>query len=120
MFQLQSGVTLSDGELIPAKQKIDGGPSVLYDAVAILLSPEGAAMLAKDAPSNDFVRDAFAHCKFIAYSEDAVPFLEATGIGSKLDDGCLPLASKKDAVTFIELCGTLRHWDRELTVDLDA
>jgi catalase len=115
-----SGVTLSDGELVPAKQKIDGGPSVLYDAVAVLLSPEGAAMLAKDAPSNDFVRDAFAHCKFIAYSEVAVPFLEAAGIASKLDDGCLALASKKDAAAFVELCGKLRHWERELSVDLDA
>jgi len=115
-----SGVTLSDGELIPAKQKIDGGPSVLYDAVAVLLSPEGAAMLAEDAPSNDFVRDAFSHCKFIAYNENAVPFLEAAGIASKLDDGCLALASKKDAAVFVELCGKLRHWERELSVDLDA
>ena len=30
------GVTLSDGTPVPAKQKIDGGPSVLYDAVAVL------------------------------------------------------------------------------------
>ena len=30
------GVVTSDGELVPAHQKIDGGPSVLYDAVVIL------------------------------------------------------------------------------------
>ena len=37
------GVEAADGTLIPAKQMIDGGPSVLYDAVAIIVSPEGAA-----------------------------------------------------------------------------
>ncbi len=30
------GATLSDGVLLEAQQKIDGGPSVLYDAVAVL------------------------------------------------------------------------------------
>lgn len=115
-----AGVTLSNGELVPAKQKIDGGPSVLYDAVAVVVSPDGAAMLAKDAPSNDFVRDAFAHCKFIAYNEDAVPLLETAGIASKLDDGCVTLGSKKDAAAFVDLCGKLRFWERELSIDLDA
>jgi len=115
-----AGVTLSDGELVPAKQKIDGGPSVLYDAVALLLSAEGASLLAKDAPSNDFVRDAFAHCKFIAYTKDAQALLEAAGIARKLDEACRALSAKKDAAAFIDLCGKLRHWDRELAVDLDA
>ncbi len=30
------GVTLSDGSQVPADQNVDGGPSVLYDAVAVL------------------------------------------------------------------------------------
>jgi catalase len=115
-----AGVTLSDGELAPAKQKIDGAPSVLYDAVALLLSKEGAAALAKDAPSNDFVRDAFAHCKFIAYSDGALPLLEASGIASKFDEGCFALTSKKEAAAFVEACGILRYWERELSVDCDA
>jgi catalase len=115
-----AGVTLSDGELIPAKQKIDGGPSVLYDAVALLLSAEGAAMLVKDAPSNDFVRDAYAHCKFIGYTSDAQPLLDAAGIADKLDEACIQIATKKDAGAFVEHCGKLRHWERELIVDLDA
>ena len=56
------GVEASDGTWIEAKQKVDGGPSVLYDAVAILASAEGAKLLAKDATAKDFVNDAFAHC----------------------------------------------------------
>ena len=115
-----AGVTLSSGDLVPAKQKIDGGPSVLYDAVALLISADGAAMLAKDKPSKDFVNDAFAHCKFIAYSEDAQPLLEAAGIASELDEGCIKIGTRKDATDFITTCGKLRHWDRERSVDLDG
>ena len=40
------GVEASDGQRVPADQKIDGGPSVLYDAVVVLASKEGAAALA--------------------------------------------------------------------------
>ena len=93
---------------------------MLYDAVAILLSADGAALLANDAPSKDFVSDAFAHCKFIGYTKEALPLLEAAGIAAKLDEGCVALGAKKDAAAFIELCGKLRLWDRELSVDLDA
>jgi len=32
------GVTASDGKAIPAKQKINGGPSVLYDAIVVIPS----------------------------------------------------------------------------------
>ena len=65
-----AGATLSNGDLVAAKQKIDGGPSVLYDAVVILASEEGAALLAVDKPSKDFANDAFAHCKFIGYTAE--------------------------------------------------
>ncbi|MGZ5434343.1 MAG: catalase, partial [Thermoanaerobaculia bacterium] len=75
-----AGVTLSDRTGVPAQQKIDGGPSVLYDAVAIIASAEGAALLAKDAPSKDFVSDAFAHCKFIGYSPEVEPLFVKAGI----------------------------------------
>ena len=46
---------------------IDGGPSVLFDAVALILSEEGAERLTGEAAARDFVADAFAHCKFIAF-----------------------------------------------------
>ena len=115
-----AGVMLSDGETVPARQKIDGGPSVLYDAVAVIASEEGVGLLAKDAPANDFVRDAFAHCKFIAFNDAALPLLEAAGLASKLDEGCMQLRARKDAAAFIALCGQLRHWERAPSVDLDA
>lgn len=114
------GVTLSDGTTVAAKHKIDGGPSVLFDAVAILVSAEGAALLSLDAAAKDFATDAFAHCKFIGLSSEAEAIFAKAGIADDLDEACLPLASADDAQAFIEACRTLRYWPRELAVDLDA
>lgn len=63
------GVTLADGTKVAARHKIDGGPSVLFDAVAIVVSEEGAALLAGDAAAKDFATDASR----IASSSDIVP-----------------------------------------------
>ncbi|MEI9849789.1 MAG: catalase [Sphingomonas sp.] len=114
------GVTLSDGTAVAAKHKIDGGPSVLFDAVAVLASAAGAALLAKDAAAKDFATDAFAHCKFIGIGREAHLLFEKAGIAGDLDEGCLPLGSARDAGAFVKACGALRHWPRELAVDLDA
>ena len=114
------GVTLSDGTTVAAKHKIDGGPSVLFDAVAILVSSGGAALLARDAVAKDFATDAFAHCKYIGIGADAEPIFVAAGIAEELDEACLPLGNAADAGAFIEACRALRFWPRELTVDLDA
>ena len=90
---------------------MNGGPSVLYDAVAILVSAEGAKLLANEATAKDFVADAFAHAKFIAYAEAAKPLLDKAGVVP--DDGVIALKSAKDAAAFIAQCRELRLWQRE-------
>ncbi|WP_454797996.1 catalase [Novosphingobium lindaniclasticum] len=115
-----AGVTLSDGTTVAAKQKIDGGPSVLFDAVAIVVSEAGAALLALDAAAKDFVTDAFAHCKFIGFTPEADTIFVKAGIADDLDDACLELEHVEDANAFVVACRELRHWPRELEVDLDA
>ncbi|ATE66921.1 catalase [Rhizorhabdus dicambivorans] len=116
-----AGARLSDGAMIEARQKIDGGASVLYDAVALVLSEAGAGMLAIDKPAKDFVSDAFAHCKFIAYTKPARLLFEKAGIAADdMDAGCFPLVHKGDAKAFLAACAPLRLWQRELKVDLDA
>jgi catalase len=110
------GVVCSDGMLMPAKQKINGGPSILYDAVALLPSAEGAALLAGEATAKDFVNDAFAHAKFIAYGPDAAPLFEKANLASDIDEGFFALKKPADAKAFIELCGKLRFWAREAKV----
>ncbi len=107
------GVEASDGSWIEAQQKVDGGPSVLYDAVAILASEDGASKLAKSPPARDFVADAFAHCKFIGYTQEAQPLFEKAGVWSDLDDGCKALSKKSDGKAFVKLCRDLRFWERE-------
>ncbi|GAM02121.1 catalase [Sphingomonas parapaucimobilis] len=113
------GVTLDDGTQVAAKQKIDGGPSVLYDAVAVLPSETGVAMLTRDATAKDFVTDAFAHCKFIGHNDAANALFNAAGMMER-DEGFVALAKAKDAKTFVSQCRALRIWSRELDVDLDA
>jgi catalase len=110
------GVKASDGTRIDAGQKIGGAPSVLYDAVALLPSAEGVQKLLKNAAARDFVCDAFAHLKFIAYSGAAMPLLEKAGIAADLDDGCIELKQTKGAASFIANCRGVRKWERELVV----
>lgn len=114
------GVTLADGTKVAARHKIDGGPSVLFDAVAIVVSEEGAAELAADATAKDFVSDAFAHCKFIAMTPEAEAIFAAAGLADDLDEACLLLEKAGDAEPFVEAARALRFWPRELNVDLDA
>ena len=106
------GVVTSDGELIPAHQKIDGGPSVLYDAVVVLASTDGAALLASDATAKDFVTDAHAHCKFIGYTSSSQALLEAAGVASLMDAGWILLDERAAPATFIEACRGVRYWAR--------
>jgi catalase len=107
------GVTLSNGHTRASGEKINGGPSVLFDAVALVFADDAANTLAKDKPSKDFVSDAFAHAKFIAYNAPAMALLKAAGIDEDLDDGCLELGGSDSAETFVNKCRKLRFWDRE-------
>lgn len=105
------GVKLSDGSHMPGNEKIDGGPSVLYDAVAVIVSEEGAGKLASMLPGKQFVADAFGHCKFIAYSDAAETLLNAGGVTDR-DEGMIALKSASDAETFLKACVAMRFWQR--------
>lgn len=114
-----SGFETSDGTLIPAHHMIDGGPSVLFDAVAILVSEEGAERLTGEATARDFVADAFAHCKYIAYVPAAAPLFEKAGVPLDVpDDGLIELTKADDAQSFVTACSNLRVWAREDAVKL--
>ena len=109
-----AGAKLSDGNMMEADEKIDGGPSVAYDAVAVVMSEASAKRYNTDKPSIDFVNDAFAHAKFVAYVPEVKPLFETAGVWNWMDDGFVDVSSGKDAASdFIEKCGKLRFWDRE-------
>lgn len=112
------GAKVSDGSWIDADQMIDGGPSVLYDAVALLPAEAAIDDLVRESTARDFVADAFAHCKFIGYVDAALPLLEKAGIAGSLDEGCIALATPKNIAGFVGALSKLRLWDREPNVKM--
>ena len=112
------GVEAADGSWIEGRHMIDGGPSVLFDAVALVLSEEGAERLTGEAAARDFVADAFAHCKFIGFTSGAVPLLQKAGVDPDADEGLIGLDDPKAIADFIESCRKLRLWSRETAVKL--
>jgi catalase len=108
-----AGVTLDDGTVLPADQMVGGGPSVLYDAVAVVVSADGAAKLSLLPAAKDFVADAHAHHKFVAYVPDAVPLLTAAGV-TEVDAGYVKVGSRSTATRFGKACRSLRFWERSV------
>ena len=105
------GVVTSDGTRIAAEQQIDGAPSVLYDAVAVLATDEGAEALAALHPARAFAADAHAHAKYVAITEAAGRLFDAAGVTGR-DDGMIILKTAGAAAKFVKECGNLRFWKR--------
>lgn len=105
------GAKNSDGDHITADQVINGGPSVLYDAVMLLTTAEGAKQLAEIPEAKDFISDAHAHMKYIGFTDEATALIEAAGLKEQSDDGWLNLA-KTSSAEFINTLGNLRYWKR--------
>ncbi|WP_140987054.1 catalase [Asticcacaulis tiandongensis] len=106
-------VELSDGTKIPVQHKVDGGPSVLFDFPVILTNGPGADKLSKLSPARDFVSDAFAHFKFVAYSPEAVQLIEKAGIIDDLDSGFIELEGSGALSGYFEKLPEIRYWARE-------
>lgn len=107
------GVKLNNGEHLAAHEKIDGGPSVLYDAVAIVCSEMGAKELMQLPAAKDFISDAFNHFKFIGYVKEASELLQKNLL-APTDEGCIGLDTS-NAKQFMQHCKELRFWQRELS-----
>ncbi len=101
------GAKLKDGRKAQADKQLAGTPSVLFDAVAVVLSPEAGRKLSKEAAAVDFVRDAFGHLKAIAVDAGAKQLLKAAGVEE--DAG---VVDAQNAAAFVNLAKT-RQWARE-------
>ena len=104
------GAKLSDGKMLAADGQLAGTPSVIFDAVALVLSDSGGKQLAQQAAAVDFVRDAFGHLKAIAADAGAQAVLKAAGVIK--DAGMVDAADRKG---FIAAAKT-RQWTREPNV----
>ncbi|MBB6186925.1 catalase [Rhodanobacter sp. MP7CTX1] len=100
-------IKLSDGKPVDADGQLLGTPSLVFDAVAIVLSDEAGKQLAKEAAAVDFASQAFAHLKAIAADAGAQAVLKAAGVAK--DAG---VVGADDTKGFIKAAKT-RQWDRE-------
>ena len=109
-----NGVITAKGDLLEADHKIEGAPSVLFDAVVLAPSLEGGAKLALQAEAVNFLRDAYGHLKVVAYTPAVAPMLVKAGIDAKPDNDpglvSLELSSLDD---FLERAANGRVWARE-------
>ncbi|KXS31116.1 MAG: catalase [Candidatus Gallionella acididurans] len=104
------GAKLADGSMLAADGQLAGTPSVLFDAIAVILSEKGAKALSMESAAIDFVRDAFGHLKAIAIDQGGQTLLNSANVGQ--DAGVVD-ADDKDA--FIAAAKT-RQWEREKSV----
>ncbi len=104
------GIKTSDGKFMKANERIDGGPSVLFDSVVIMISEEGLTLLKDEPAARDFVSDAVAHHKFIGHNEHGATLVKK--LRGEPDEGQLISIDKDGGIKkFIETCRELRSWD---------
>ncbi|MFM6831676.1 MAG: catalase [Novosphingobium sp.] len=97
------GIPVKGGTL-KADGKLDGSPSVLFDAVASVLMPDAAAKLAMQGAAVQWFMDAYGHCKTIAHCPGTKVILDKAGV--EPDEGVVP----NDQLLSV---GPVRHWARE-------
>ncbi len=90
---------------IDADGQLAGTPSVTCDAIAIVVTEEGAASLAGDAAAVQFVADAFNHLKAIGHTPEAKALLDKANVLP--DDGVVDLGPG-----LIDAAAR-RHYERE-------
>jgi len=114
---LGSIVTDADGEIAVDFSFLTAS-SVLFDAVYI---PNGLSVneLAEDGDVNEFLNDAYKHCKVIGADGEATALLSAQSFSGKINNGDEGIilssdnASETFAQDFIAAMGKHRFWERE-------
>jgi catalase len=102
------GVTLKGGQKLTADGQLAGTPSVIFDAVALVLSDAGCAQLLKEGAAIDFAKDAFGHLKAIGFTPEARPLLDKAGV--EADVGVVDLSDGAGGFT---KAASTRQWGRE-------
>ena len=99
-IKVKGGTLKADGQLA-------GSPSVLFDAVASILTDAQAKALSAQGAAVQWFMDAYGHCKTIAHDEATQVLLDKAGV--EKDGGVVSLED------FAKI-GTRRHWTREAKV----
>ncbi len=104
------GVKDTQGSLHKVDEHLGGAPSVLFDAVAIL---PGKDPLATSKPAQDFLSDAYAHCKFIGCNDASSALFSSCGLADAQDGGVCNLTDAVSIAAFLSECKAMRFWPRE-------
>ncbi len=105
------GVQDGAGNKHPVDMALNGSPSVLFDAVAVLAGPEGDKSLTENPDGVVFLRDAFRHLKAIGLSGAANAAKRAEVAGGM---GVTDFSEAKDGIAvFIDFAKSGRVWDRD-------
>ena len=104
------GAKLSNRAVMKADGQLAGTPSVVFDAIAVVLSDAGADALAHEGAAMAFVRDAFAHLKAIAVDAGGQRLLQMAGV--QADEGVFPASQVAGFVA----AAKGRLWKREPAV----
>ena len=102
----------SNGVAVVADHALVGGPSVIFDAVAIAVGAAAVPMLLATPAARDWISDAYAHCKVIGVVPAAQPLLDA---GRVIPDAGVIDLTGKGLATFIDAAKRGRIWAREET-----
>ena len=99
------------GGTLAAHGQLAGSPSVLFDAVTMVLMPDQVDKLLNDSAALGWLMDAYAHCKTIGHCKGSTKLIERLGLavdaGVVGNDQFAKVAPK-------------RHWDREPKVRMLA
>ncbi|MEZ5287260.1 MAG: catalase [Vicinamibacterales bacterium] len=87
-----AGLAFDDGSVAEADGQLAGTPSVLVDAVALVLSEDAGRELSGNPVAVQFVADAYHHLKAIGHTAGAAPLLDAAHVVA--DEGVCPLPGK--------------------------
>ena len=104
------GVKLANGSKLAADGQLAGTPSVMFDAVAVILSIQAAKLLSAESAAVDFVRDAYGHLKALAVDAGGQDLLQTCGVRP-----CAGVVAVTALAEFLAAAKT-RQWDRERAV----
>jgi catalase len=77
-------VKTADNDAIEVEVTMEVAPAVLYDALAVLLGPEGMTTLANVGLAAEFIKDQYRHCKPILALGAGKDLVESAGVPATL------------------------------------
>ncbi|MEQ9380112.1 MAG: catalase [Pirellulales bacterium] len=114
-------IETSGSKEVQPEHFLAGAPSVLFDCVIVAPPEDAIEKLVSNPDAINWIRDAFAHCKVIGYSEATTPLFDKAAVDPGADEGLVDVGTDGSGLDqFVEQAKKYRIWERELNADPDA